>query len=128
MFGVTEHAKVVVNLATGIEENPERAMLAFFVAESALNEGHEVLMFLSLEAVRIGVPGTIDGIIPCEGCPTLDKLYRLVTRLGIEIYACPVCLDARQIERDGLLPEVKPAGTAKVMKWTGPQAATVFSY
>lgn len=125
---MAEAAKVVVNLATGIEENPERAMLAFFVAESALGEGREVLIFLSLEAVRIGVPGTIDGIVPCEGCPTLDKLYKLVTRMGAEFYACPVCLDARQIDREGLLPNVKPAGTAKMMKWTGPQAATVFSY
>ncbi|MBI5311130.1 MAG: DsrE family protein [Actinobacteria bacterium] len=121
-------AKVVVNLATGIDENPERAMLAFFVAESALNEGHEVLMFLSIEAVRIAVPGTINGVVPCEGCPTLDKLYNLVTRLGVEIYACPVCLDARKIDREGLLPNVKPAGTEKMIKWTGSQPATVFSY
>lgn len=125
---MSEAGKVVVNLATGIEENPERAMLAFFVAESALKEGREVLIFLSLEAVRIGVPGTIKGIVPCEGCPTLDRLYNQVVRLGAELYACPVCLDARKIDRDAMLPDVKPAGTAKMMTWIGPQPATVFSY
>jgi predicted peroxiredoxin len=124
----TQPGKVVVNLATGIKENAERAMLAFFVAESALAQGREVLMFLSLEAVRIGIPGEIKGVIPCEGCPALDKLYNEVVRAGIEIYACPVCLNAREIDRDGLLPEVKPAGTAKMMEWIGPGDATVFSY
>lgn len=125
---MAERAKVVVNLATGIEENAERAMLAFFAAESALNEGHEVLMFLSLDAVQIGVPGTIKGVVPCEGCPTLDRLFNQVKRLGVEIFACPVCLDARKIDRETLLEPVRPAGTAKMMQWIGPEAATVFSY
>ena len=35
---------------------------------------------------------------------------------------------ARKIDRDGMLPDVKPAGTAKMMAWIGPQPATVFSY
>lgn len=120
--------KLVVNLATGVEENPERAMLAFFVAESALAQGREVLLFLTLEAVRIGVPGQIKGVIPCAGCPALDKLYNQITRAGLEIFACPVCLSAREIDRDGLLPAVKPAGTAQMMEWIGPGDATVFSY
>lgn len=122
------HGKVVVNLATGIEENAERMMLAFFVAESALAQGREVLLFLSLDAVRIGVPGHIKGVIPCEGCPALDKLYNQIVRGGIEIFACPVCLDARGIDREGLLTDVKPAGTAKMMDWIGAGDATVFSY
>lgn len=125
---MAQPAKVVVNLATGIEENAERAMLAFFAAESALNEGHEVLMFLSLDAVWIGVPGKIKGVVPCEGCPTLDKLFNQVKRLGVEMFACPVCLDARKIDREGLMDPLKPAGTAKMMQWIGPEAATVFSY
>lgn len=120
--------KVVVNLATGIEENAERVMLAFFAAESALAQGKQVLLFISLDAVRIGVPGHIKGVIPCEGCPALDKLYNQITRAGIEIYACPVCLKAREIDRDTLLPEVRAAGTEKMMEWIGPGDATVFSF
>ncbi|MBI4897664.1 MAG: DsrE family protein [Actinobacteria bacterium] len=120
--------KLVVNLATGIEENRERVMLAFFVAESALAQGREVLMFLSLEAVRIGIPEVIKGVIPCEGCPALDKLYNQLVRAGIEIYACPVCLNAREIDHADLFSEVTPAGTAKMMEWIGTGDATVFSY
>lgn len=103
-------------------------MLAFFAVESALAQGKKVLLFISLEAVRIGIPGHIDGVIPCEGCPTLDRLYNQVTRAGVEIYACPVCLNARKIERETLLPEVRPAGTAEMMEWIGEGDATVFSY
>lgn len=125
---MADQGKVVVNLATGIRENVERVMLAFFAAEAALAQGKQVLMFVSLDAVRIGVPGHIKGVIPCEGCPALDKLYNQVTRAGIEIYACPVCLDAREIDRETLLPDVRPAGTAKMMEWIGPGDATVFSF
>src|SRR5665647_138967 len=99
---MSAQGKVVVNLATGIEENSERAMLAFFVTESALAQGKQVLMFLSLEAIRIALPDHVKGIIPCEGCPSLDKLYRQVTRAGAEIYVCPVCMHARGIEDDDL--------------------------
>lgn len=125
---MADEGKVVVNLATGLEENRERVMLAFFAAESALAQGKRVLLFISLDAVRIGIPGHIDGVIPCVGCPTLDKLYNQLTRAGIEIYACPICLNARAIERSSLLPDVRPAGTAEMMKWIGPGDATVFSY
>lgn len=119
---------MVVNLATGIEENPERVMLAFFAAESALAQGKQVLMFLSLDAVRIGLPDHIKGVIPCAGCPALDKLYRQTVRAGLEFFACPVCLDARAIDRDALADPVTPAGTARMMEWIGPGDATVFSY
>ncbi|MFY9489074.1 MAG: hypothetical protein WAP35_10340, partial [Solirubrobacterales bacterium] len=71
---------VVVNLATGIEENAERMMLAFFVAESALEQGKRALLFLSLDAVRAGLPGHLDGVVPCDGCPALDKLLRQTVR------------------------------------------------
>lgn len=125
---MADQGKVVVNLATGIEENAERVMMAFFVTESALAEGKRVLMFLSLDAVRIGVPGHIKDVISCEGCPTLDKLYNQVTRAGAEIYACPICLNAREIDRETLLPAVRPAGTAKMMEWIGAGDAMVFSY
>lgn len=103
-------------------------MLAFFTAESALAEGRQVLLFLSLEAVRIGVPGHIKGVVPCDGCPALDRLYNQVTRAGVEIFACPVCLKARDIDAGTLLPDVEPGGTAKMMKWIGSGDATVFSF
>ncbi|MBI2691153.1 MAG: DsrE family protein [Solirubrobacterales bacterium] len=119
---------VVVNLATGIEENPERVMLAMFAAESALASGKRTLLFVSLEAVLTMYPGALEGEIPCEGCPSLDKLFKQLTRAGIEIYVCPMCLRARHLDSDELVDAAVPAGTAQMMEWIGEQDATVFSF
>lgn len=119
---------VVVNLATGIEENPERVMLAMFAAESALASGKRTLLFASLEAVLTMYPGALEGKIPCEGCPSLDKLLKQLTRAGIEIYVCPMCLRARHLDPDELVDPAVPAGTAQMMEWIGDQDATVFSF
>jgi predicted peroxiredoxin len=119
---------VVINLATGIEENPERAMLAMFAAESALASNKRTLLFVSLEAVLMMYPGALEGKIPCEGCPSLDKLLRQLVRAGITIYVCPMCLRARHLDPELLVDPAVPAGTAQMMEWIGDNDATVFSY
>lgn len=119
---------VVINLATGAAENPERVMLAMFAAESALASNKRTLLFVSLEAVLLMLPGGLEGEIPCEGCPSLDKLFRQLVRAGIEIYVCPMCLRARHIDPESLVEPAVPAGTAQMMKWIGEDDATVFSF
>ena len=125
---VDRRRPVVVNLATGIEENPERVMLAMFAAESALASGKRTLLFVSLDAVLTMFPGALEGKIACEGCPSLDKLLKQLTRAGIEIYVCPMCLRARHLDPDELVDPAVPAGTAQMMEWIGDRDATVFSY
>ncbi len=48
--------KVVINLATGLED-AERVMIAFLVGGAAVEQGKQVAMFLTKEAVRLGAPG-----------------------------------------------------------------------
>ena len=48
-------AKVVINLATGLED-PERVTVAFLVGGAAVEQGKQVAMFLTKEAVRLAVP------------------------------------------------------------------------
>src|SRR4051795_11340325 len=50
-------AKLLVHLATG-PENPTRAALALLVARTALDEGHEVQLFLAGDAVQLARPAT----------------------------------------------------------------------
>ena len=59
--------KVLVNLTTGMED-PEQVTLAFLVAGAALEQGKEVVIWTTKEAVRLGLPGTAKGEA-CEGCP-----------------------------------------------------------
>jgi uncharacterized protein len=48
----TERKKILVHVTTGIE-NPTRAALAFLVAKTALDEGHEVSLFLAGDGVKL---------------------------------------------------------------------------
>ena len=56
-----EARKVVVNLATGLDD-AERVTVAFPVAGATLEKGKQVAMFLTKEAVRLGLPGYRSGI------------------------------------------------------------------
>ena len=55
------NGKVVVNLATGLED-PEKVLVAFLVAGAAATAGKDVTMFLTKEAVRLAVPGVAVGV------------------------------------------------------------------
>jgi sulfur relay (sulfurtransferase) complex TusBCD TusD component (DsrE family) len=58
---VAENHKVVVNLATGLED-AERVTVAFLVAGAALEQGKQVAIFLTKEAVRLALPGFADAV------------------------------------------------------------------
>jgi hypothetical protein len=68
------NGKVVINLTTGLED-AERVMIAFLVGTAALEQGKQVAMFLTKEAVRVGLPGYADAIA-CDGCPPLTRLLQ----------------------------------------------------
>ena len=72
------NGKVVINLATGLED-PERVTVAFLVAGAAAQAGKQVTMFLTKEAVRLALPDIAQGIA-CDGCPTAADTRGTVRR------------------------------------------------
>ena len=72
------NGKVVINLATGLED-PERVTLAFLVGGAAAQAGKEVTMFLTKEAVRLSLPHSAQGVA-CDGCPPLPTLAAVCRR------------------------------------------------
>jgi predicted peroxiredoxin len=119
------NAKVVVNLATGLED-PERVTIAFLVGSAAVAQGKRVVMFLTKEAVRLAAPGTAAGVA-CDGCPPLARLFEQFTSGGGELLVCPICLDARQLGDMELVDQARAAGATPLFEWIG-DGATVFSY
>lgn len=119
------NGKVVINLSTGLEDT-ERVTVAFLVGGAAANQGKEVAMFLTKEAVRLAVPGVATGVA-CEGCPPLAKLFEQYAEGGGEFLVCPYCADARDIDGDGLVANARVAGATPLLEWMGDGAA-VFSY
>jgi predicted peroxiredoxin len=117
--------KVVVNLSTGLED-PELVMIAFLVADAALEQGKQVAMFLTKEAVRLALPGVAVGVA-CEGCPPLPRLFEQFAEGGGELLTCPICFTAKKLDESALVSNAKLAGATPLWEWIG-DGATVFSY
>ncbi len=118
--------KVVINLATGLED-AERVTVAFLVGGAAVEQGKQVAMFLTKEAVRLALPGHADAVA-CEGCPPLARLFQQYADGGGELLVCPICFNARKLDEGELVANARLAGATPLWQWVGDEAATVFSY
>ncbi|MBD0349462.1 MAG: DsrE family protein [Thermoleophilia bacterium] len=118
--------KVVINLATGLED-PERVTVAFLVGGAAAEQGKQVAMFLTKEAVRLAVPGVAEAVA-CDGCPPLSRLFEQYAGNGGELLVCPICANARKLDDSKLVANARLAGATPLWEWIGSEPATVFSY
>lgn len=122
---MNDGGKVVINLATGLED-AERVTVAFLVANAAAGAGKRVTMFLTKEAVRIALAGHTQGIA-CDGCPPLASLASDYAQAGGEMLVCPICFKARKLNEADLIDGAKIGGATPLWEWIG-EGATVFSY
>lgn len=120
-----DNGKVVVNLATGMED-PERVTVAFLVATAALEKGKQVAVWLTKDAVRLALPDHATGEA-CAGCPPLERLVGQYADGGGELLVCPICFNARSLDESQLAANAKIAGASPLHDWIG-EGATVFSY
>jgi predicted peroxiredoxin len=118
--------KAVISLATGLED-PEKVTVAFLVAVGAAKAGRPTLMFQAKEAARLALEGVATGVA-CAGCPPLADLLARYERAGGRFMVCPVCFNARQLDKSALLPNAELAGTVQLWEWIGDDPATTFSY
>ena len=118
--------KAVVSLTTGLED-PEKVTVAFLVSVGAAESGRPTLMFLTKEAVRLAQEGVAVGVA-CDGCPPLPGLLKRYADAGGRYYVCPICFDAKQLDKATLLPNAELAGTVPLWQWIGDEGATTFSY
>ena len=122
---MTAEDRVVINLATGLED-AERVTVAFLVATAAVARGKKVVMFLTKEAVRIGLPGGAEGVA-CDGCPPLPKLFGQYAEGGGELLVCPICFSARKLDEGALVANARLGGATPLWEWIE-DGATVFCY
>ncbi|HVE45622.1 MAG TPA: peroxiredoxin [Acidimicrobiales bacterium] len=117
--------KAVVSLSTGLED-AEKVTVAFLVAVGAAESGRPTLMFLTKEAVRLAVPG-VAVAVACDGCPPLVTLMERYTAAGGKYFVCPICFDAKKLDKGNLIANAEIAGTVPMWEWIG-DGATTFSY
>lgn len=117
--------KVVINLTTG-HEDADKVTVAFLVATAAQAAGKDVIMFLTKEAVRLGLPGYADAI-ESAGSPPVAKLSAQFAEAGGQLFVCPICFQARKLDDSALVANARLAGATPLWEWIGDHA-TVFSY
>ena len=84
------------------------------------------MIFQTKEAVRLALDGTAVGVA-CDGCPPLPDLLARYEKAGGRYMVCPVCFNAKQLDKADLVPNAELAGTVQLWDWIG-DGATTFSY
>jgi predicted peroxiredoxin len=118
-------ARVIVGCSHG-EENPDAVIVSYLTAGAALDKGHEVVLFLTSEGVRLGTPGYADGI-RADKDPPVDRVHAQFIEKGGRFFVCPVCFNERELDPDDLVQNAELAGATPLMEFAGENAMT-FTY
>jgi predicted peroxiredoxin len=118
--------KAAISLTTGLED-PEKVTVALLMAVGAAESGRPTKMFLTKEAVRLATNGIAVGVA-CEGCPSLADLVKRYQAAGGSFLVCPICFDAKQLDRATLIEGAELGGTVPLWDWIGDEGATTFSF
>jgi predicted peroxiredoxin len=100
--------KFCVNL-TCAKDNPDKATVAFVIANAAAGSGKETLVFLSVEAVRLAQKGYADDIRE-EGFAPLKELMESFAKAG-------GCFKKRKLDESSLVTGATIAGGAKLVEF-----------
>ena len=84
---------ILVHITHG-PEDPTRAALGFHVAKAAIEEGHQVTLFLAGDGVQLMREGALDHIQGL-GTGNLRELYDAVAAAGVKIYLSGMSSKAR---------------------------------
>jgi predicted peroxiredoxin len=88
-------AKILVHITHGPEQ-PTRAALGFLVAKAALDEGHEVTLFLAGDAVQLIRDPVLDNLVGL-GTGKLREHYDAIVAGGGRFYLSGMSSQARGV-------------------------------
>ncbi|HVL65046.1 MAG TPA: DsrE family protein [Actinomycetota bacterium] len=119
-------ARILVHITHGPEQ-PTRAALGFLVARTAVEEGHEVSLFLAGDAVQLMRDGVLDNLKGL-GTGDLREHYNAITEGGGRFYLSGMSSKARGL--DAADAEAKNAELAlpKVLLALALEADQTFTY
>ena len=119
------NGRVIVGCSHG-EEDPDRVAVSYLVGSAALDQGKEVVMWLTVEGVRLALAGYADGI-RVDKDPPVSRLHAQFAEKGGRFYVCPICFSERELDDGGLVENAELKGATPLMEFAGDGAMT-FSY
>jgi len=109
---------------TVAKDNPDKATVAFVVANAAVASDKDTVVFLSTEGVRLGVKGYADDISE-EGFAPLKDLMTNFVAAGGKIYVCSPCFKRRKLDDTALVPGAVIVGGAKLVEFMGENCPSI---
>jgi predicted peroxiredoxin len=122
---MASNGRVVVGCSKG-EDDPDTVAVAYLTAGAALDQGKEVVLWLTSDGVRLGIQGYADPI-RSDKDPPIDRLHAQFIEKGGQFYVCPICFKERDLSEDELVENAELKGASPLMEFAGDGALT-FTY
>lgn len=117
--------RVVVGCTHG-EEDPDRVVVAYLTAVAALDQGKEVVMWLTVDGVRLALAGYADRIrVGME--PPVERVHAQFLDKGGRFYVCPICFNERDLDEADLVESAELKGATPLMEFAT-QGTVTFTY
>jgi uncharacterized protein len=122
---MTSNGRVIVGCSHG-EEEPDRVAVAYLTAGAALDQGSEVVMWLTVDGVRLALEGYA-GRIRVGQEPPVERLHAQFIEKGGRFYVCPICFNERELDESDLVENAELKGATPLMQFADGGAMT-FTY
>jgi predicted peroxiredoxin len=122
---MADNARVVVGCSSG-EDNPDAVAVSYLTAGAALDQGREVVLWLTSEGVRLGLQGYTDGI-RTDKDPPASRLHEQFIEKGGHFFVCPICFKERELDEAELVENAELKGASPLMEFATPGTVT-FTY
>lgn len=109
---------------TYAKDNADKATVAFVIANAALASDKDVVVFLTVEGVRLAETGYADDITE-EGFAPLKQLMDNFAAGGGKIYVCSPCFKRRKLDETKLINGALIVGGAKLVEFMGESCPSV---
>src|SRR3954467_14046598 len=114
--------RVIVGCSSG-EDNPDRVIVAYLTAGAALDQGKEVVMWLTSDGVRLALQGYVDPI-RVDQEPPVRRVHDQFIDKGGRFYVCPICFNERGLDESELVENAELKGATPLMEFAGDGAMT----
>jgi uncharacterized protein len=122
---MAHNGRVIVGCGAGADE-PDRVVVAYLTAGAALDQGKDVVMWLTSDGVRLATDGYVDPIR--EGAePPVKRVHDQFIEKGGRFYVCPVCWNERSLDESTLVDNAEIKGATPLMEFAS-EGAMTFTY
>src|SRR3954462_13525482 len=102
------NGRVVVGCKHG-DEDPDTVAVAYLTAGAALDQGKEVVVWLTSDGVRLALQGYVDPI-RVDQEPPVRRVHDQFIDKGGRCYVCPICFNERGLDKGELVTNAELKG------------------